>query len=44
MIISKTQISFQANPVSINAATMELSACQEVDRQTDRQTIFQLYI
>ena len=35
-VIPKTQLSFQASPVSIRADTAELSVYQKV--QTDRQT------
>ena len=34
----KTQLSFRASPVSINANTAGLSSCQNADRQTNRQT------
>ena len=39
-----TQLSFRASPVSIDADTTEISACQNEDGRTDRQTAFQLYI
>ena len=37
-----TQLSFRASPVSIDADTTEISACQKM--RTDGQTAFQLYI
>ena len=41
-----TQLSFRVSPVSIDADTTEISACQKMrtDGRTDRQTAFQLYI
>ena len=42
----RTGTSFRANLASIHVETVELCACQKVpiDRQTDRQTAFCLYV